>query len=263
MLDARRRPRGRFFYWLLSVLWVWGIAHAPLATAGTAPATTRVSDVVYRADSTPASGVVLISWPAFTTTDGKPVAAGNTSVTLGTGGSFSTDLVPNSGASPAGAYYTVVFQLDDVVRTEYWLVGTTSPTTIEAVRATPGSGTASAMVSRQYVDNGLAGKASEASVVHVSGAETIAGTKLFSVPPTVPAPVATTDAVNKAYVDTAVASVGAGSFVAKNGDAMTGPLNLPGEKSDIRRSVYDRLVNAMIAMAISAAIALHDHLGLR
>jgi hypothetical protein len=35
------------------------------------------------------------------------------------------------------------------------------------------------------------------------------------------------------------------------------------EKSDIRRSVYDRLVNAMIAMAISAAIALHDHLGLR
>jgi hypothetical protein len=137
MLDARRRPRGRFFYWLLSVLWVWGIAHAPAATAGTAPATTRVSDVVYRADSTPASGVVLISWPAFTTVDGKPVAAGNTSVTLGTGGSFSADLVPNSGASPAGAYYTVVFQLDDVVRTEYWLVGTTSPTTIGAVRATP------------------------------------------------------------------------------------------------------------------------------
>jgi trimeric autotransporter adhesin len=263
MLDARRRPRGRFFYWLLSVLWVWGIAHAPMATAGTAPATTRVSDVVYRADSTPASGVVLISWPAFTTADGKPVAAGNTSVTLGTGGSFSADLVPNSGASPAGAYYTVVFQLDDVVRTEYWLVGTTSPTTIGAVRATPGSGTASAMVSRQYVDNGLAGKASDASVVHVSGAETIAGTKLFSVPPTVPAPVASTDAVNKAYVDSAVASVGAGSFVSKNGDAMTGPLNLPGEKSDIRRSVYDRLVNAMIAMAISAAIALHDHLGLK
>jgi hypothetical protein len=188
-----------------------------------------VSDVVYRADSTPASGVVLISWPAFTTADGKPVAAGNTSVILGTGGSFSADLVPNSGASPAGAYYTVVFQLDDVVRTEYWLVGTTSPTTIGAVRATPGSGTASAMVSRQYVDTGLAGKASDASVVHVSGAETIAGTKLFSVPPTVPAPVASTDAVNKAYVDTAVASVGAGSFVSKNGDAMTGPLNLPSD----------------------------------
>lgn len=139
MLEARRRPRGRFFYWLLSLLWVWGIAHGPPATAGTGPATTRVSDVVYRADSTPASGVVLIPWPAFTTVDGKPVAAGSTSVMLGTGGSFSADLVPNAGASPAGTYHTVVFQLDDVVRTEYWLVGTTSPTTIGVVRATPGS----------------------------------------------------------------------------------------------------------------------------
>ena len=115
MLDARHRPRGQFFYWLVSVLWVWGIAHAPVATAQTAPATTRVSDVVYRADSTPASGVVLISWPALATADGKPVAAGSTSVALDTGGAFNADLVPNAGANPAGAYYTVVFLLDDVV----------------------------------------------------------------------------------------------------------------------------------------------------
>lgn len=33
------------------------------------------------------------------------------------------------------------------------------------------------------------------------------------------------------------------------------------ERSDIRRSVYDRLVNAAIAMAVSASIAMHDHLG--
>ena len=118
-------------------------------------------------------------------------------------------------------------------------------------------------MSRQYVDNAVAGKAVDASVVHISGTETIAGTKLFSVPPTVPAPVASTDAVNKAYVDSAVASVGAGSFVSKNGDAVTGPLNLPGEESDIRRSVYDRLVSAVIAMTFCAAIALHDHLGLK
>ena len=37
-----------------------------------------------------------------------------------------------------------------------------------------------------------------------------------------------TDAVNKAYVDSAVASVGAGAFVSKNGDAMAGPLTLSG-----------------------------------
>ncbi len=35
------------------------------------------------------------------------------------------------------------------------------------------------------------------------------------------------------------------------------------EKSEIRRSVYDRLLNAVIAVCVSAAIALHDHLGLK
>lgn len=35
------------------------------------------------------------------------------------------------------------------------------------------------------------------------------------------------------------------------------------EHSDIRRNVYDRIVTAAIAFAVSAAIALHDHLGLR
>ena len=35
------------------------------------------------------------------------------------------------------------------------------------------------------------------------------------------------------------------------------------EKSDIRRSVYDRLVNGFIAVVVSAGIALHDHFGLR
>lgn len=35
------------------------------------------------------------------------------------------------------------------------------------------------------------------------------------------------------------------------------------EKSDIRRSVHDRLLNAFITVIISAAIALHDHLGLK
>ena len=44
---------------------------------------------------------------------------------------------------------------------------------------------------------------------------------------------------------------------------MTGPLTLPGEKNDIRRSVYDRLVNAVIAVAISEAIAMHDRLGIK
>ncbi len=140
MLDARRRPVGRLFFGLVSVLLIWwSIAQVPMAVADPDPApdphpaTTRVSDTVYRADGTPASGTVLISWPTFTTSDSKPVAAATKGVTLGTGGSLAVDLVPNVGATPAGAYYAVVFQLEGAVRTEYWLVGATSPTTISAV----------------------------------------------------------------------------------------------------------------------------------
>jgi hypothetical protein len=35
------------------------------------------------------------------------------------------------------------------------------------------------------------------------------------------------------------------------------------EKSDVRRGVYERLVNAAITIAISTAIAFHERLGIR
>ncbi len=35
------------------------------------------------------------------------------------------------------------------------------------------------------------------------------------------------------------------------------------EGNDIRRSAYDRVVNAAIAVIVSAVIALHDHFGLK
>ena len=35
------------------------------------------------------------------------------------------------------------------------------------------------------------------------------------------------------------------------------------ERSEVRRSVYDRVVSAAIAFTVSAAIAMHDHFGLR
>jgi len=108
-----RRPRGRLFYVLLSVLLLTAVSRAQ------APAMTTISDVVYRADGTPAAGTLLISWPAFTTADGKPVAAGTKSVMLGAQGTLSVALAPNTGAIPAGTFYTVVYQLNDgTVKTE-------------------------------------------------------------------------------------------------------------------------------------------------
>jgi len=152
--------------------------------------------------------------------------------------------VPNVGATPAGTFYTVVFQLDDgTVRREYWAVPTTSPATIAEVRTTPGTGVANGLVSKQYVDAVVANRAVDATVVHLSGAEVIQGTKQFSAAPAVPAPTAANNATNKAYVDAAVANVGAGNFVAKAGDSMTGPLTLAGDPTALNHAANRHYVD--------------------
>ncbi len=224
MFDARRLS-GRLF---LLLLMVGSGCHMLRAQA---PATTTVSDVVYRGDGTPAGGTVLISWPAFTTTSNQAIAAGTTSVMLGPGGALSVALVPNTGSTPAGTVYSVVYQLDDgTVKTEFWSVPTNSPVDLATVRAVLGAtGAAASFASRQYVDSAVAAAAADTAVVHKSGSETIDGVKQFSASPVVPEPVQASDAASKAYVDAAVTVGGGGSFVSKAGDTMTGPLTLSGD----------------------------------
>jgi hypothetical protein len=138
--------------------------------------------------------------------------------------------VPNAGAIPTGTFYVVVFQLDDgTVRTEYWSVPTTSPTTIAAILTTPGTGLGNTVATQQYVSAAVANRALDSAVVHLAGTETITGVKQFTLPPTMPQPVGSSDAANKSYVDSAVQTVGAGSYVLLSGDTMTGPLTLPGD----------------------------------
>ena len=112
---------------LLALLAVTTVARLKSQT----PPLTTIIDTVHRADGNPASGVLLIAWPGFVTAGGATVAPGNTSVTLGSNGSMSVQLSPNAGATPAGTFYTVVYQLaDGTVKVEYWSVGTASPETI-------------------------------------------------------------------------------------------------------------------------------------
>jgi hypothetical protein len=203
-------------------------AASPTPQSG--PALTSVIDTVYMADGTPAEGTLVITWPAFVAADGTGVAPGSLDVTLGTNGVLNVALVPNANVTPANTYYTVVYQLQpSEVRTEYWVVPTSSPATLAQVRTTPGSGTAAQPVSMQYVNTALAAKANDNAVVHLANAETITGTKSFAAPPNVPTPVGTGDVANKAYVDSSVASVGAGNYVPSAGGAMTGPLTLSGD----------------------------------
>jgi hypothetical protein len=200
---------------------------AAFVTPQSGPALTSVSDTVYMADGSTAQGILIITWPAFVTASGAAVAPGMLNVTLGANGALNVGLVPNAGATPAGVYYTVVYQLQpSEVRTEYWVVPTVSPADLAQVRTTPGSGTAAQPVSMQYVNTALAGKANDNAVVHLAGAETVTGAKTFSTSPNVPTPVNTGDVANKSYVDDSVASVGAGNYVATAGGTMTGPLTL-------------------------------------
>jgi hypothetical protein len=204
-----------------------GLPPAASPTPQSGPALTSVIDTVYMADGTPAAGTLVITWPAFVAADGTGVAPGSLDVTLGTNGALDVALVPNANVTPANTYYTVVYQLQpSEVRTEYWVVPTSSPAILAQVRTTPGSGTAAQPVSMQYVNTALAAKANDNAVVHLANAETITGTKSFAAPPNVPTPVGTGDVANKAYVDTSVASVGAGNYVPTAGGSMTGPLTL-------------------------------------
>jgi len=181
------------------------------------------------ASGNPAQGVLVITWPAFVAASGAAVAPGALDVTLGTNGALSVALTPNANATPANTYYTVVYQLQpSEVRTEYWVVPTSSPATLAEVRTTPGSGTAAQPVSIQYVNTELAAKANDNAVVHLAGTETVTGTKSFAVPPNVPTPVNTGDVANKSYVDSSVANVGSGNYLPTAGGAMTGALTLSG-----------------------------------
>lgn len=234
MRDAVRRPMGRLFYWALMVM--MAASSCALRAFGVAPqngpATTTVADTVYMADGSAAAGTLIITWPAFVTAGGNAVAGGTVNVTLGANGALSVNLVPNAGATPAGVYYTVVYQLGpDEVRTEYWVVPTTSPATLAQVRTTPGSGIAAQPASMQYVNSELATKANDNAVVHVAGTETITGLKSFTSSPNVPAPVNAGDIANKSYVDTAVSTVGSGNYLSTAGGTMTGPITLPGNPS--------------------------------
>ncbi len=69
--------------------------------SGSAIATTQVTDTIYLADGTPATGTVIVSWEAFTTASGQAVPSGTTSATI-TGGALSLQLAPNAGVYADG-----------------------------------------------------------------------------------------------------------------------------------------------------------------
>jgi hypothetical protein len=111
-MPNHRRLTGRFFSVLISLVFASLLPHSA-AAFDQGPTLCQVSDIVFRADGSPAQGTVVLLWPAFTTAAGQPIAAGSLAVVLGPQGQFNAGLAPNTGASPVGSYYKVTYKLSD------------------------------------------------------------------------------------------------------------------------------------------------------
>ncbi len=227
MTTRKARPLAHF--WLAWTLLLGGLGVLAQAAGQnqnqnqtqTGPATTAVTDTIYRADGTAASGTVLISWPAFTLATGASVPAGNSSVTLGAGGALNVNLVPNAGSTPMGSYYTVVYHLDDgSVTREYWVIpAAAAPVHLAAIRNTvlPAS-VAMQTVSKSYVDTAITaaelGQPLDASTPYVlKTGDTMTGPLVLPGDPVTPL-----QASDKNYVDgqTAALQAGLGQKVSTN-----------------------------------------------
>ena len=166
-----------------------------LSRANAQITTTTVQGTVYRADGSIACGTLLVSWPAFSTAANQVVTAGNISTVIGSNGFVSLNLAPNSGAYPAGTYYTAVYHLNDgTVSREYWVVPATASTTISSVRAQLAPATVAVQpVSKSYVDDSIS--AITGNYVPLAGG-TMSGPLQLS-----DDPVSTSQAATKHYVD--------------------------------------------------------------
>lgn len=191
------------------------IAMTPVCAQVSQIATTTVTDTVYRANGTPATGTVIVSWQAFTTALGESVPSGSTSATIGANGAMSVSLAPNAGSTPMGTYYTAVYHLDDgTVSREFWVVpASASPVQVSAIKTSvlPTS-VAMQTVSKSYVDTAIAAA--------------VSGHPLNSTNP----------------------------YVLKAGDTMTGPLVLPGDPSAPTQAADKNYVDANVT-ALTTGLA--------
>ena len=220
-----------------------------LALASIAPAqvtTTTVQGTVFLANGQPGAGTLHISWPAFTTAANQAVAAGSLNIAIGVDGFVSVNLAPNLGATPAGLYYTAVYNMSDgSANTEYWVVPAAASATIGQVRSQvlPAAQAVQA-VSKAYVDQAIAELAG--SLLTASGG-TLSGPLYLCCDPTQPL-----EAADKHYVDSTFAAE-----LPVTGGTMTGPLQAPainGVESPLAGTSQTTLQAAMNAAGTTGAL---------
>jgi hypothetical protein len=213
---------------------------------GQAPTTTTVQGTVYLANGQAGPGTLILSWPAFTTASGQAVAADSLTTAIAADGFVSVNLAPNLGSTPAGLFYTAIYQMSDgSTSTEYWVVPAAAQATIGQVRAQlmPAVQAVQA-VSKTYVDESIA--IALASQLTVSGGN-LTGPLFLNADPTQPL-----QAADKHYVDASFALA-----VPLAGGDMTGPLETPtvnGVQSPDASSAQTTLQAAMSAAGATGAM---------
>jgi lysophospholipase L1-like esterase len=157
---------------LYCLIFIVALALMVRAQQTAVPAKTQISGVVYRADGTPATGTLVISWPDFVTADKQQVLAGALSTEIASDGTISVQLVPTAGATPAIRYKVLQYSDDGTPHESYWSVPATVTATVAAI--------SSAAPASAAVYNGLL--TATTNYVHTTGSESIAGDKTFSDP---------------------------------------------------------------------------------
>ena len=180
---------------------------------------------------------------------GQAVAADSITVAIGTDGFMSVNLAPNLGATPAGEFYTAVYDMSDgTTSTQYWVVPAAANATLAAVQAqVMPAAQAVQTVSKAYVDQAIA-ELSASSGLSASGG-TLTGPLYLSGDPTQPL-----EAADKHYVDTQVATA-----VPLAGGNMTGALTTPavnGVQAPAVASAQTTLQAAMTAAGTNGAMVI-------
>ena len=202
--------------WTRAALWLSACIGCLCMSSGASAqglTTTTVQGTVYLANGQTGSGVLQLTWPAFSTANNQAVAAGRTNVAIGPDGYVSVKLAPNQGATPAGLYYTAVYHLSDgTTSTEYWVVPAAAQASLSQVRAQvmPAAQAVQA-VSKGYVDQSITELTQ--SLLTASGGS-LSGPLFLNGDPSQP-----TQAATKRYVDNEFANA-----LPVGGGAATGPL---------------------------------------
>ncbi|MBI3933486.1 MAG: hypothetical protein HY316_02260 [Acidobacteria bacterium] len=126
---------------MITALLLLATGRVALVPRAQAQALVQVSDTLYNADGSTASGRIVISWDPFTTGDNATIDGGTLSYTIPASGvdagTVDVSLAPNAGASPAGTSYRVRYYLaNGASYTETWVVPASGPVAIREVRVT-------------------------------------------------------------------------------------------------------------------------------